>query len=417
MKRDNLFRRGFVERKRMPLSRILFFAGFLVFIVVLLIGFRFSGSHKDLQNTAEWALAMSDAPGGDAGKNYLIYGIYEENGELNLDDMFFLNYPPETKDPHVIFIPGEMLLNRHTEIENGIAPAAGDNDGTAANDEHAERSRKERVATFFFPYHFYAEGGQQFLIEQLSHFLGVPIHYFLELDYGGIPEMVDYRGGISYQDDELKGDDYYEYFLRGENDEKPLDRALRRMQDLGGLVDFVGEKKGIFSKSRSIRKASPYLDTNMSWNELEEFYQSLDPLLYGKKEDVITLPGVWRQQIDGEYYYEPERDLISHMMDNLGKELILPRELITVEVLNGSGVTGIAAKVADILREEGFDIVNVDNADSYDYARSHVISRKEEMGPAREVALLIPGAELLKEELEDFEAMITVIVGKNFTTD
>ncbi|HAP31716.1 MAG TPA: hypothetical protein DCQ14_01480, partial [Firmicutes bacterium] len=301
-------------------------------------------------------------------------------------------------------IPGELLLNRRAEQQNGTpAPEQAGEKSEPAGDRN----------TYFLPANLYAEGGARLLISQISYFLSTPIHYYLGIDYGGIPVMVDYLGGITYRDNILQGNDYYGYFLRGEADEKPLQRALRRMQMLDLLVEAVGEKRGLFSKSRSLRKAAPYLDTNISWREMEEFYPSLSSLFSGNESEVTVLPGTWQRRIDGEYYYKAELGLISYLMTNLGKDFILPRELVTVEVLNGSGLAGIASKAAVILKEHGFHVVNVDNADSFDYARTQVISRQAEMGPAKEVAEIM-GAELLKEEVPGFPAMVTVIVGRNF---
>lgn len=412
MKRDNLHKLSTVGRSsRLPLRRVYFFVAFLLFIVILLIGFRFSGAYNDLQNKSEWALSLNAASSQEKGINYLLYGFYEEDGELYLEDIFLLNYPPQTDFPHIIFIPGEMLLNRQTEYQNATRARAQE------NDEENNEGTNESLATFFFPTHFYNEGGAKLLIEQISNFLGVPIHYYLELDYSGVPEMVDYRGGITYRGYALSGEEYYDYFLEGYMDEEPLQRALRRMQALVNLVEFVGEKKGIFNKSRSVRRAAPYIDTNMSRNGLEEFIPSFIPSITENERDVYELPGMWREQIDGEYYFEPDRELISYMMANLGEEFILPRELIRVAVLNGSGVAGVAAEVAAILEAEGFKVVEVDNADSFDYPRTQVIARQEEMKPAREVAYFIPDAELLKEVVEGSTVMVTVVVGKNFTLD
>ena len=417
MERDNLLKRSpAVKRSRLPLNRLYFFVALLLFIVVLMIGFRFSGAYNDLQNRAEWALSLSDAALQEKGTNYLLYGFYEKGADMYLEDIFLLNYPPDTESPHIIFIPGEMLLNRQTEPME----ISSQGDEIPENEEN-NKGTNERLNTFYYPVHFYKEGGAKLLLDQLSYFLGVPVHYYLELDYEGIPEMVDYRGGITYRGYNLDGYDYYDYFIQGERDEVPLSRALRRMQSLSSLVEYVGEKRGVFSKSRSVRKAAPYIDTNMTWNELDDFYASLSPLFSDQennlKDNVIEVPGVWREHVDGESFFEPNGELISYMMTNLGKEFILPRELITVAVLNGSGVVGIAAQVADLLEEKGFQVVDVDNADSFDYPRSQVISRQEGMEPAREVAVMIPGAELLKEPVDGSPAMVTVIVGKNLTLD
>ena len=49
-----------------------------------------------------------------------------------------------------------------------------------------------------------------------------------------------------------------------------------------------------------------------------------------------------------------------------------PPERVTVEVLNGGGVTGMADSATAILRDAGFDVVRRGNAPSYDRDRSVV---------------------------------------------
>jgi hypothetical protein len=83
-------------------------------------------------------------------------------------------------------------------------------------------------------------------------------------------------------------------------------------------------------------------------------------------------------------------------------------------VLNGCGITGLANQVAQILRQEGFTVTRVTNADNFAYERSQVICRTNDMEPAKEVAVLIPNAQLIKEEVSDAEVLVTVIVGKNY---
>ncbi|HAP31972.1 MAG TPA: hypothetical protein DCQ14_02805, partial [Firmicutes bacterium] len=93
MKRDNLNKRKYrVLRGRIPRNRMLFILAFILFIIALTIGFRFSGAQNDIQNTAEWALALRRPPLDDKGANYLIYGVYIKEGELRMEEIFLLNY-------------------------------------------------------------------------------------------------------------------------------------------------------------------------------------------------------------------------------------------------------------------------------------------------------------------------------------
>ena len=51
---------------------------------------------------------------------------------------------------------------------------------------------------------------------------------------------------------------------------------------------------------------------------------------------------------------------------------------VTVEVLNGCGIKGIAGKTANFLRlEHQLNVVRADNADSHEYANTIIMTRKE----------------------------------------
>lgn len=387
---------------RAPINRQrLFFAIlFVIFIGVIFVGVRFLGSYRDLQNRAEWARLLRLAPQ-NKGINYLLYGVIEEDEEFCVKEMFFLNFSLDNYDPHIIFIPGNSLLLRLTEGDL-VTPEEGG--------EEAEGSRT--VTPYYTPSHFYNEGGAELLIRQVSFLLNAPVHHYLGVNYEGVPAMIDYRGNIPYKGYLVSGDDYLDYFMKGETEEEPLAGALRRARDLLKVVDFIGEEKGFWSTHRALREVSPYLETDLSWKELQEFYAKIGPLFQPGKL-VLELPGAWRD-LNGDSYFEPDYPKVRIMSENLGKDFLLLREMITVEVLNGCGVAGIAARVGEMLREEGFQVVNIDNADHFDYLHSQVISRLEEIGAAKTVAEYIPGAELFKEPLPDYPVMVTVILGKNY---
>jgi polyisoprenyl-teichoic acid--peptidoglycan teichoic acid transferase len=392
---------GKSKKVRLRKKRLFFIMALALLVIILLLGMRFLGSFQDMQNEADWARSLRSASR-DAGTNYLIYGLVEQNGTVNIEELFFLNYPADdTSTFNTLFIPGETLLHRLEDRTGSTEPS------------EEENEEEKSLMTVFTPSHFYNEGGGELLVSQISLFLNAPVHHFIEINYNGISPLVDSRGGIPYRGYTLKGEDYLDYFLKGEKDEEPLERASRRARVINSLVSFLGGKKGILNTSSSIRVASPYLDTDLSWKELQTFFVDLEPF-FDPQNLTVQLPGVWRD-FNGDLYFEPNRTQLAQMMGNLGKEFIIPRELITVEVLNGSGVAGIASQAARILESEGFQVVKIDNADNYEYQRSQVISRLEDIEPAREVAVIITGAEFFKEPLPDYPAMVTVVIGKNFS--
>ncbi|OUX31526.1 MAG: hypothetical protein CBE24_05090 [bacterium TMED264] len=66
----------------------------------------------------------------------------------------------------------------------------------------------------------------------------------------------------------------------------------------------------------------------------------------------------------------------------LAKELysVDPIKNIKVEILNGCGIKGIAAKTSEFLRSEHrIDVIRSDNADKYDYSKTIIIGRNENL--------------------------------------
>ena len=63
-----------------------------------------------------------------------------------------------------------------------------------------------------------------------------------------------------------------------------------------------------------------------------------------------------------------------------------PIKNITVEVLNGCGINGLAAKATDFLRFKQIDVLKSDNADRYDYLKTQIISRNENTNSLKAVA-------------------------------
>jgi hypothetical protein len=90
---------------------------------------------------------------------------------------------------------------------------------------------------------------------------------------------------------------------------------------------------------------------------------------------------------------------------------------VTVEVLNGGGVPGIAATVRDLLRDEGFDVVYVGNASSFDQKSSVVIDRTSLGNRASAVAHSLGVSELRVEPDTTLLVDVTVLIGADWTPE
>lgn len=88
---------------------------------------------------------------------------------------------------------------------------------------------------------------------------------------------------------------------------------------------------------------------------------------------------------------------------------------IRVEVLNGSGTSGAAMGLAEALRDSGFDVVDIRNADRSDYGRTLVLDRVGEERWARAVAGRLGVEEIARERNDDLLLEVTVIVGRDLS--
>ncbi|MGH7741534.1 MAG: LytR C-terminal domain-containing protein [Candidatus Eiseniibacteriota bacterium] len=89
------------------------------------------------------------------------------------------------------------------------------------------------------------------------------------------------------------------------------------------------------------------------------------------------------------------------------------RHVIRVQVLNGSGEDGIASRVASFLREGGFQVVEVGNADRRDYFATLVVARREDPEAARAVAHYLGGLPLVRQVWSSEVAEVTVVLGSD----
>jgi len=133
--------------------------------------------------------------------------------------------------------------------------------------------------------------------------------------------------------------------------------------------------------------------------------------------------------------------LIPYYDGNLAKEIVrqalttltspvdgsLTDRVFTVEVLNGTTVTGLAGRTADVLRGFGYDIISIGNADHTSYEKTVIIDRSGNEGIARNFAGIIrcnnitfesqhgdnPDGEFAMQSLE-YRSDFTLIIGRDF---
>jgi hypothetical protein len=130
--------------------------------------------------------------------------------------------------------------------------------------------------------------------------------------------------------------------------------------------------------------------------------------------------------------------IIPHWDGNLVKEVVrqtvttLTREVevhrleqvITVEVLNGTDVNGLAGRTAETLRNFGYDVISIGNADHSNYENTVIIHRSGDENLVNAFSDIVRCDNIRREflvegegdlESYDYKADITLLIGRDFS--
>lgn len=90
--------------------------------------------------------------------------------------------------------------------------------------------------------------------------------------------------------------------------------------------------------------------------------------------------------------------------------------IIQIEVMNGCGVEGVAAKFANFLREQNFDVVQVGNYRSDNIEETIVIDRIGNRANAEKIAevLGIEKKNIIQQLNKDYFLDATLVIGKDY---
>jgi tetratricopeptide (TPR) repeat protein len=86
-----------------------------------------------------------------------------------------------------------------------------------------------------------------------------------------------------------------------------------------------------------------------------------------------------------------------------------------IEVSNGSGVNHMAKELGDYLKERGFNVVRLTNADHFNHTDGSIFCRKGYCDRAYELAMWLPGIKDVREtdRFDRERVKIKILVGKN----
>ena len=377
-------------------KRVVVLAALMLLILAVVFSANLISTFRSIHNSADWAGALRLQKRGDE-QIYLLYGVDYRGASPYIDRLLLLHHDPVNAAVSLLYIPGNTLI----ETEDGSSEPLG---------------------------RLYRHLEEPAFIELVQELTGIPVHHYLSLDYQGIAVLGDYLGGVENaglkdetgagirlqrEKERLNGFELYRYFLTADHPGPPWEQLCRQQQIMAALWSKM-ERKRFWQWPRIVRLLSPYLETDLSWRELTALKEQFAEYSFAEMKQ-LTLPGE-EKTIGGYLYWVPDASAIRDMANLLGDICPVKPSEVRVEVLNGSGVEGLAAAVAALLKEEGFQIVGTGNADHFNYTATQVIALGEDVEKARAAALYIPGADLSMLHQYDPEARVDVrvIVGSSY---
>ena len=313
----------------------------------------------------------------------------------------------------------------------------------------------------------HALGGDAYAVEVVSEYAGVEISHYAEVDFDGLEAIVDALGGIevdvpvTIDDDDAGG--YIEAGLQTLSGEQALIlcRSRHTYDDYGDgdtyrtanqrlVLGAIAEKllaSDVTTIASTIDAVADYVTTDMSVDEIvsialqlqgmdtdENIYSCMNPTVSMYENNLwieVTNEEAWTTMMErvdaGLSPTVNEEDSANRggVTDgSLDKEYIAQSVLSdtsaddsTVTVLNGNGVTGLAAQVAEILANAGFEVEDSDNADSYDYSSTLIIYNDSDLESAAcEIAeALGVGTVMENDGSYSFDTGFLVILGTDYT--
>ncbi|MBE2197630.1 MAG: LCP family protein [Anaerolinea sp.] len=333
---------------------------------------------------------------GDKRISFLLLGVdqrCDETGPTHTDSLILATLDPVSKSAAILSLPRDLWV----EI-----PGFG-----------VDRINQ---AYYLGQVYEYPGGGQALARETVAATLGIPIDYYIAIDFTAFVEIIDEIDGIEVDVPEEINDTSYPdncygydpFFIAAGTQQLDGATALkyaRTRATFGGDVDRAGRQQQVILAARNkvmrlnmvpqlIREAPQIwqtLQTNVRTNlSLDEMIQlallAQDIPRENIQMAVIDYNYVYNETTpDGRQVLVPRRDEIRKLRDQLfapppvptpviaDLPTLVPAEGARVAVYNGTAVFGLAAATQTYLQKYSINVTAIGNADAATYRTTQII--------------------------------------------
>lgn len=317
-------------------------------------------------------------------------------------------------------------------------------------------------------------GGGQVAMDTISEISGVPIHYYAEVDFVGLKELVDALGGVSVNVETAINDPYYpkDYFDEEGNYYKTdaynpfyLDAGVQELDGTTALkyarsrettsdFDRAGRQQKLLMAIRDKALSLGILSNPTKVVEIIDIlgeHMKTDMDVTELKALMSVAKGLDMDNIKREVVDNGESGLLRSTTSSAGAYILLPadgtfsaiQEMVQnifsssssstdddgevagaqtsaygegiVEIYNGTGVSGVARKLAPELREKGLTVESLktssevrNNTVLYDYTSGY------DTASVKAIKALVPNAEVISRSDGPDNLDFKLILGQDY---
>ncbi len=408
----SLLQRWREHSKKQKIARILVI---LLVILALIGGFLFAKGYLNLRKIlggdgGAAALQKDVDPSklngeGDGRVNILLLGRGGEghDGADLTDTMIVASINPIDKEAALVSIPRDLYVavpNKGSMKINAVFSAG----KSSVLNKYSKPNADVRNQA--------DQEGFNLTEDMVEKVLGIPIHYHVMVDFAGFEQAINTVGGIdlnapsavkeqmwingrNYMLDVKPGQQHMDGFKalaysrsRHTSARGDFDRSERQRIILVALKDKV-LSLGTFSNpakvSSLLDNLGSHVQTNFSLQDIGRLYDISKEIPSNKVQSIglVDPPHDYltTSSIGGLSVVVPKAGLnnykdIQSFIRNTLKDSFIKNENASVMVLNGTRVPGLATAKADELKSYGYNVTDVANAPTKDYARTIVVDMR-----------------------------------------
>ncbi len=220
--------------------------------------------------------------------------------------------------------------------------------------------------------HAYARGGIDLLQKTVSGFLGIPIHYYIQVDSTGVEQIIDEMGGLNFKvdknmyytdkagdlyinlkkgDHQLSGRETVAYLRFRGDGQGDIGRIHRQQSFVQGFTGKIFGSSQIFLSPKIMGKLMKNIDTSLSPAQVISLAVQFDAAFKAGNIETNTVPGT-AGFINGISYWKPDVLAMSRVINmdlfGIGKvDLVEPDSgtpAAPAEVAHTSAVTQVITR-------------------------------------------------------------------------